>query len=105
MERPTVAGPKQKGPFEVEIEGQANRSRLRRVLSAQEGREGFSSGRSLGADVGAGDGIWTYAVHLPIDASGGAPYRSTWRSDAELARGPLLKGAGSASRDDAPNRV
>lgn len=54
--------PKQKRPFEVEIEAQLTVYAFDEDSARKKVEKAFSSGRPLGADVDAGDGVWTYAV-------------------------------------------
>ena len=58
--------PKQKRPFEVEIEAKLTVHAFDEDSARKKVERVFSSGRSLGADVTAGEGIWTYAVKPPI---------------------------------------
>ena len=59
--------PKQKQSFDVEIEAKLTVHAFDEASARKKVEKAFSSGRSLGADVEAGDGIWTYAVKTPID--------------------------------------
>ena len=59
--------PKQKRSFEVEIEAKLTVHAFDEASARKKVEKAFSSGRSLGADVDAGDGIWTYAVKSSID--------------------------------------
>lgn len=59
--------PKQKRPFEVEIEAKLTVYAFDQDSARKKVEKAFASGRSLGADVDAGAGIWTYAVKSPID--------------------------------------
>ena len=59
--------PKQKRSFDVEIEAKLIVHAFDEASARKKVEKAFSSGRSLGADVEAGDGIWTYAVKSPID--------------------------------------
>ena len=59
--------PKQKRSFDVEIEAKLTVHAFDETSARKKVEKAFSSGRSLGADVEAGDGIWTYAVKSPID--------------------------------------
>ncbi len=59
--------PKQKRSFEVEIEAKLTVYAFDEDSARKKVEKAFSSGRSLGADVDAGDGIWTYAVKSPVD--------------------------------------
>ncbi len=63
----TLSMPKQKRPFDVEIEAKLTVYAFDEDSARKKVEKAFSSGRSLGADVNAGDGIWTYAVKSPID--------------------------------------
>ena len=53
--------PKQKRSFDVEIEAKLTVHAFDEASARKKVEKAFSSGRSLGADVEAGDGIWTYA--------------------------------------------
>ncbi len=59
--------PKQKRSFDVEIEAKLTVHAFDEASARKKVEKAFSSGRSLGADVEASDGIWTYAVKSPID--------------------------------------
>ena len=59
--------PKQKHPFEVEIEAKLTVQAFDEDSARKKVEKAFSSGRSLGADVHAGDGVWTYAVRPSND--------------------------------------
>ena len=59
--------PKQKRPFEVQIEAKLTVHAFDEESARKKVEKAFSSGRSLGADVDAGDGIWTYAVKSSVD--------------------------------------
>ena len=63
----TLRMPKQKRPFDVEIEAKLTVYAFDENSARKKVEKAFSSGRSLGADVDAGDGVWTYAVEPPID--------------------------------------
>ena len=63
----TLSMPKQKRPFDVEIEAKLTVYAFDEDSARKKVEKAFSSGRSLGADVHAGDGIWTYAVKPPTD--------------------------------------
>lgn len=54
--------PKQKRSFDVEIEAKLTVHAFDEASARKKVEKAFSSGRSLGADVHVGDGIWTYAV-------------------------------------------
>ena len=57
--------PKQKRQFEVEIEAKLTVHAFDEDSARKKVEKAFSRGRPLGADVDAGDGIWTYAVKAP----------------------------------------
>ena len=59
--------PKQKRSFDVEIEAKLTVHAFDEASARKKVKKAFSSGRSLGADVDAGDGIWTYAVKSSSD--------------------------------------
>ena len=59
--------PKQKRPFQVEVEAKLTVYAFDEDSARKKVEKAFASGRSLGADVNAGDGIWTYAVQSPVD--------------------------------------
>ena len=59
--------PKQKRSFDVEIEAKLTVHAFDEASARKKVEKAFSHGRSLGAAVEAGDGIWTYAVKSPID--------------------------------------
>ncbi|MDQ3641043.1 MAG: hypothetical protein M3450_06145 [Actinomycetota bacterium] len=59
--------PKQKRSFDVEIEAKLTVHAFDEASARKKVEKAFARGRSLGADVEAGDGIWTYAVKSPID--------------------------------------
>ena len=59
--------PKQKRPFDGEIEAQLTVYAFDEDSARKKVEKAFSSGRSLGADVDAGDGVWTYAVKTTSD--------------------------------------
>jgi hypothetical protein len=59
--------PKQKRSFEVEIEAKLAVHAFDEASARKKVEKAFSSGRSLGADVDAGDGMWTYAVKSSSD--------------------------------------
>ncbi len=63
----TLSMPKQKRPFDVEIEAKLTVYAFDEDSARKKVEKAFSSGRPLGADVDAGDGIWTYAVKSSID--------------------------------------
>jgi cytochrome c556 len=63
----TLSMPKQKRPFDVEIEAKLTVHAFDEESARKKVEKTFSSGRSLGADVEAGDGVWTYAVKSRID--------------------------------------
>lgn len=63
----TLSMPKQKRPFDVEIEAKLTVHAFDEDSARKKVAKAFSSGRSLGADVDAGDGVWTYAVKSPTD--------------------------------------
>lgn len=65
--RYTLRMPKQKRPFEVKIEAKLTVHAFDEDAARKKVEKAFSRGRSFGADVGAGDGIWTYAVMSPTD--------------------------------------
>lgn len=54
--------PKQKRPFLVEIEAKLIVHAFDEDSARKKVERTFSSGRVIGADVDAGEGIWTYAV-------------------------------------------
>jgi len=54
--------PKQKRPFDVEIEAKVTVYAFDEVSARKKVEKAFASGRSIGPDVDAGDGVWTYAV-------------------------------------------
>ena len=59
--------PKQKRSFDVEIEAKLTVHAFDEASAGKKVEKAFASGRSLGPDVDAGDGIWTYAVKSHID--------------------------------------
>ena len=59
--------PKQKRPFDVEIEAQLTVYAFDEDSARKKVEKAFSRGRPLGADVDAGDGVWTYAVKSTSD--------------------------------------
>ena len=59
--------PKQKRSFDVEIEAKLTVHAFDEASARKKVEKAFSSGRSLGTDVDAGDGIWTYAVKSSSD--------------------------------------
>jgi hypothetical protein len=59
--------PKQKRLFDVEIEAKLTVRAFDEASARKKVEKAFSSGRSLGADVEAGDGIWSYAVKSSSD--------------------------------------
>ena len=63
----TFRMPKQKRSFDVEIEAKVTVFAFDEDSARKKVEKAFSSGRSLGADVNAGDGIWTYSVKPPTD--------------------------------------
>lgn len=63
----TLSMPKQKRPFEVEIEAKLTVYAFDEDSARKKVEKAFSSGRSLGPDVDAGDGIWTYTVKSPTE--------------------------------------
>ena len=54
--------PKQKRPFDVEIDANLTVHAFDEDSARKKVEKAFSSGRSLGVDVDAGDGVWSYAV-------------------------------------------
>lgn len=54
--------PKQKLPFIVEIEAKLTVHAFDEASARKKVEKAFADGRSLGADVVAGEAIWTYAV-------------------------------------------
>ncbi len=54
--------PKQKRPFDVEIEAKVTVYAFDEDSARKKVEKAFTSGRSIGTDVDAGDGVWTYAV-------------------------------------------
>ena len=63
----TLRTPKQKRPLEVEIEAKLTVHAFDEDSARKKVEKAFTSGRPLGADVNAGDGIWTYVVNSPND--------------------------------------
>lgn len=61
--------PKQKRPFVVEIEAKLRVLAFDEDSARKKVEKAFSAGRSLGADVAAGEAVWTYAV-IPTDVAG-----------------------------------
>ncbi len=59
--------PKQKRPFVVEIEAKLTVHAFDEDSARKKVEKAFSSGRSLGVDVDAGDGVWSYVVASPRD--------------------------------------
>ena len=62
--------PKQKRPFVVEIEAKLTVHAFDEYSARKKVEKEFASGRSLGVDVNAGAGVWTYAVVRPEQSSG-----------------------------------
>ncbi|MDP8937000.1 MAG: hypothetical protein M3O23_04620 [Actinomycetota bacterium] len=60
--------PKQKRPFVVEIEAKLTVRAFDEDSARKKVEKAFASGRSLGVDVNAGPGVWTYAVAPPKEA-------------------------------------
>ncbi len=60
--------PKQKRPFVVEIEAKLTVRAFDEDSARKKVEKAFTSGRSLGVDVNAGPGVWTYAVAPPEEA-------------------------------------
>ena len=58
----TWAMPKQKRAFVVEIEANLTVRAFNEDSARKKVEKAFASGRSLGADVDAGNSVWTYAV-------------------------------------------
>ena len=58
--------PKQKRPFDVEIEAKVTVYAFDEDSARNKVAKAFASGRSIGIDVDAGDGVWTYAVKPSI---------------------------------------
>ena len=58
----SLAMPKQKRPFLVEIEAKLIVHAFDEESARKKVEKAFSSGRPLGADVDAGESVWTYAV-------------------------------------------
>jgi hypothetical protein len=54
--------PKQKRPFLVEIEAKLTVHAFDEESARRKVAKAFSSGRSLGVDVDAGEAVWTNAV-------------------------------------------
>jgi hypothetical protein len=63
------AMPKQKRAFVVEIEAKLTVHAFDEDSARRKVEKAFASGRSLGADVDAGAGVWTYAVIPPEQPS------------------------------------
>jgi hypothetical protein len=63
--------PKQKRSFLVEIEAKVTVHAFDEASARKKVEKAFSGGRSLGADVDAGEGVWTYTV-VPSDQTEGA---------------------------------
>lgn len=61
--------PKQKRPFEVEIEAKVTVYAFDEDSARKKVEKAFTSGRSIGIDVDAADGVWTYTVKPSIDGS------------------------------------
>ncbi len=59
--------PKQKRPFVVEIEAKLTVYAFDEDSARKKVEKAFSNGRSLGADVDAADGVWSYGVMSPSD--------------------------------------
>ena len=57
--------PKQKRPFLVEIEAKLTVRAFDEESARRKVEKAFSTGRSLGVDVDAGEAVWTNAV-LPL---------------------------------------
>ena len=53
---------KQKRPFDVEIEAKVTVYAFDEDSARKKVAKAFASGRSIGIDVDAGDGVWTYTV-------------------------------------------
>ena len=62
--------PKQKRPFVVEIEAKLTVYAFDEGSARKKVEKAFASGRTLGIDVDAGVGVWTYAVVPPEQAPG-----------------------------------
>lgn len=54
--------PKQKRPFLVEIEAKLMVHAFDEDSARKKVEKAFASGRVLGADVDAGEAVWTYAI-------------------------------------------
>ena len=63
----TLSMPKQKRPFDVEIEAKLTVYAFDEDSARKKVEKAFSSGRALGTDVHAGEGVWTYGVKSSID--------------------------------------
>ena len=63
----TLCMPKQKRRFDVEIEAKVTVYAFDEDSARKKVEKVFTSGRSIGTDVDAGDGVWTYAVKPRID--------------------------------------
>jgi hypothetical protein len=63
----TLCMPKQKRRFDVEIEAKVTVYAFDEDSARKKVEKAFTSGRSIGTDVDAGDGVWTYAVKPPIN--------------------------------------
>ncbi|HEV2758099.1 MAG TPA: hypothetical protein VGV86_00900 [Acidimicrobiales bacterium] len=62
--------PKKKRPYVVEIEAKLTVHAFDEDSARKKVEKAFASGRPLGVDVDAGDGVWTNAVVSPDDTSG-----------------------------------
>ena len=60
--------PKQKRPFVVEIEAKLTVHAFDEDSARKKVEKAFSGGRTLGVDVNAGVGVWTYVVVPQQDA-------------------------------------
>ena len=62
--------PKQKRPFIVEIEAKLTVHAFDEASARKKVEKAFASGRALGVDVNAGEGVWTYVVVPQQNSSG-----------------------------------
>lgn len=63
----TLSMPKQKRQFDVEIEAKLTVYAFDEDSARKKVDKAFASGRPVGADVHAGDGVWTYGVKASSD--------------------------------------
>lgn len=60
--------PKQKRPFEVEVEAKLRVLAFDESSARKKAERALAAGRSLSTDVEATGAVWTYATTVPLDA-------------------------------------